>query len=118
MESVSAGIGDYRIPAGSVRMIDVAIVRRDGVEQYVREPWFDEPSPNGEVVDFRDFFGLMDQAGFQPSTRWGDSEALEASGERCKCGGALDARSFRREDPLCCRVFAVCGSCRRVAFEY
>lgn len=118
METVSAGIGDYKVRADRVRMIDVAVVGPDGVEQYIREPLFEESSLNGETVDFRDFSGLMDEAGFRPSMRWGDSEALEASGERCECGGDLDARSFRREDPVCCRAFAVCGMCGRVAFEY
>lgn len=118
METVSAGIGDYKARAGSVRMIDVAVVGSDGVEQYVHEPLFEESSPNGEAVDFGEFAGLMGEAGFHPSTRWRDAEALEASGECCDCGGGLDARSFRREDPLCNRAFAVCGMCGRVAFEY
>lgn len=118
METVSAGFDDYKVRAGRVRMIDVAVVGPDGVEQYVREPLFEEENSDGEAVEFGEFADLMSEAGFHPATRWADSEALEVSGERCECGGDLDARGFRREDPLCSRAFAVCGRCGRVAFEY
>jgi hypothetical protein len=119
METVSAGVSDYKARAGRVRMIDVAVVGPDGVERHVREPLFDDSTADGEGVDYDEFHGLMGEAGFQQSTtRWSDLDALENSGERCDCGGVLAARSYRRDDPLCLRAFAVCGMCGRVAFEY
>lgn len=118
MDTVIAGIGDCKARAGSVRMIDVAVVGPDGVERYVREPVLEDSNPDGGGVAYDEFHGLMRDAGFDPSIRSSDVEAIETSGERCECGGALDARGYRREDPFCYRAFAVCAACGRVAFEY
>ncbi len=118
MKTLIAGIAECRTRAGSVRMIDVAVVGPDGVERYVREPVFENSSPDNGGVTYDEFHGLMREAGFNPSIRSSDVEVLGASDERCECGGALDARGYRREDPLCYRAFAVCAACGRVAFEY
>lgn len=111
-EAIAAG----KVPVGAPRMIDVLVADPDDGERWVREPLFE--GPGDRVLPSGELDALMSAAGFRPYLRWADAEVLEASAERCRCGGRLEARGFLRADPRSYRTFGVCTACHLVAFEF